>query len=50
MSSTRITAADVPTDLAGIDLLIDVRSAKGRAEQHLYWHCQVCHLQDGRLC
>jgi len=32
MSNTRITAADLPTDLSGIDLLIDVRAPKGRAE------------------
>lgn len=32
MSPTRITAADLPADLSGVDLLIDVRSAKGRAE------------------
>ncbi|RWR30069.1 rhodanese-like domain-containing protein [Sinirhodobacter populi] len=32
MSATRITAADLPAGLAGIDLLIDVRSPKGRAE------------------
>ncbi|MFT3688350.1 rhodanese-like domain-containing protein [Paenirhodobacter sp.] len=32
MSSTRITAAEVPADLTDVDLLIDVRSAKGRAE------------------
>ena len=30
--STRITAADLPTDLSGVDLLIDVRAPKGRAE------------------
>lgn len=32
MSDTRITAAELPADLAGVDLLIDVRSPKGRAE------------------
>lgn len=30
--SNRISAADLPADLAGIDLLIDVRAPKGRAE------------------
>ncbi len=30
--SNRITAADLPVDLSGIDLLIDVRAPKGRAE------------------
>lgn len=30
--SHRITAAELPADLAGIDLLIDVRLLKGRAE------------------
>lgn len=30
--ATRITAEEVPLDLAGVDLLIDVRSPKGRAE------------------
>ncbi|MGA0616236.1 rhodanese-like domain-containing protein [Paracoccus sp. KR1-242] len=32
MANTRITAAELPTDLAGTDLLIDVRAPKGRAE------------------
>lgn len=30
--SNRITATDLPVDLSGIDLLIDVRAPKGRAE------------------
>ncbi|MCV2445707.1 rhodanese-like domain-containing protein [Paracoccus sp. DMF] len=30
--SNRISAAELPADLAGIDLLIDVRAPKGRAE------------------
>lgn len=30
--SNRITAADLPADLSGVDLLIDVRAPKGRAE------------------
>ncbi|MBD9528687.1 rhodanese-like domain-containing protein [Paracoccus sp. PAR01] len=32
MSNTRITADELPADLAGTDLLIDVRAPKGRAE------------------
>ena len=32
MSQTRIAATEVPLDLAGVDLLIDVRAPKGRAE------------------
>lgn len=30
--SNRISATELPADLAGIDLLIDVRAPKGRAE------------------
>ena len=30
--SNRIAAADLPVDLSGIDLLIDLRAPKGRAE------------------
>jgi rhodanese-related sulfurtransferase len=30
--SNRISADEIPADLAGVDLLIDVRAPKGRAE------------------
>lgn len=32
MTDTRISASELPTDLAGVDLLLDVRAPKGRAE------------------